>query len=113
MSSLGWLPEYSDGALRSALRIADLALAGRPIELTGTNDLIRPKWASGSAVIDGRFLAKFAFSEPTAVRVWHEARVLELLGGRAEFDVPELVRLPGSRLPGHTAGGDGRRPALL
>ena len=91
MSSPGWLPEYSEGALRSALRVADAGLAARPIELTGTNDLTRPKWASGSAVIDGRFLAKFAFSEPTAVRVWHEARVLELLGDRAEFDVPELV----------------------
>ena len=48
-------------------------------------------WASGSATIDGRYLAKFAFSEPTAVRVWHEARVLKLLGEQPEFDVPELV----------------------
>jgi aminoglycoside phosphotransferase (APT) family kinase protein len=62
-----------------------------PIELTGTNDLSRPTWASGSATIDGRFLAKFAFSEPTAVRVWHEARVLKLLGEQAAFDVPDLV----------------------
>jgi aminoglycoside phosphotransferase (APT) family kinase protein len=44
----------------------------------------------GGATIDGRFLAKFAFSEPTAVRVWHEAGVLELLRGQA-FGVPELV----------------------
>jgi aminoglycoside phosphotransferase (APT) family kinase protein len=61
------------------------------IELTGTNDLSRPAWASGSATIDGRFLAKFAFSEPTAVRVWHEARVLKLLAKQPAFDVPDVV----------------------
>jgi aminoglycoside phosphotransferase (APT) family kinase protein len=66
-------------------------LAALPIELTGTNDLSRPTWAMGSATIDGRLLAKFAFSEPTAIRVWHEARVLELLGDQPAFDVPELV----------------------
>ncbi len=60
-------------------------------ELTGTNDLSRHTWASGSATVDGRFLAKFAFSEPIAVRVWHEARVLKLLAELPAFDVPELV----------------------
>jgi aminoglycoside phosphotransferase (APT) family kinase protein len=90
VNGLGWLSEYSEPALRSALQVAGTRLDRLPIELTGTNDLSRPTWASGSARIDGRFLAKFAFSEPTAVRVWHEARVLELLGRQA-FDVPELV----------------------
>jgi aminoglycoside phosphotransferase (APT) family kinase protein len=85
------LSEYSVPALRYALRIADAGLDGLSIELTGTNDLSRPTWASGSATIDGRFLAKFAFSEPTAVRVWHEARVLRLLGEQPAFDVPEVV----------------------
>ncbi len=47
--------------------------------------------ASGSATVDGRFLAKFAFSEPTAVRVWHEARVLKLLADLPAFDVPDVV----------------------
>jgi aminoglycoside phosphotransferase (APT) family kinase protein len=91
VNGLGWLSEYSEPALRSALRAAGVGLAGVPIELTGTNDLSRPTWAMGSATIDGRLLAKFAFSEPTAVRVWHEARVLELLGGQPAFEVPELV----------------------
>jgi aminoglycoside phosphotransferase (APT) family kinase protein len=77
--------------VRSALRVAGAGLDQLPIELTGTNDLSRPTWASGSAKIDGRFLAKFAFSEPTAVRTWHEARVLKLLGGQPAFEVPELV----------------------
>jgi aminoglycoside phosphotransferase (APT) family kinase protein len=91
VSGLGWLSEYSEPALRCALRVDSAGLDRLPIELTGTNDLSRPPWASGSATIDGRFLAKFAFSEPTAVRVWHEARVLELLGKNPEFEVPELV----------------------
>ncbi|HET7050128.1 MAG TPA: aminoglycoside phosphotransferase family protein [Solirubrobacteraceae bacterium] len=91
MDRLGWLSEYSESALRSALRVAGGGLDRLPIELTGTNDLSRPTWASGSATVDGRFLAKFAFSEPTAVRVWHEARVLRLLGEQPAFDVPYVV----------------------
>jgi aminoglycoside phosphotransferase (APT) family kinase protein len=91
VNGLGWLSEYSEPALRCALRVAGAGLDRLPIELTGTIDLSRPTWASGSARIDGRFLAKFAFSRPTAVRVWHEARVLELLGEQPGFDVPELV----------------------
>jgi hypothetical protein len=74
VTGLSWLSEYSEPALRGALRVAGAGLDRLPIELTGTNDLRRPIWAAGSATIDGRFLAKFAFSEPTAVRVWHEAR---------------------------------------
>ena len=91
MGDLGWLSEYDESALRSALRLASAALDRLPIELTGTNDLSRPTWATGTATIDGRLLAKFAFSEPTAVRLWHEARVLELLGNQPGFDVPKLV----------------------
>jgi Phosphotransferase enzyme family len=91
VDGVGWLSEYSEAALRSALGVAGAGLEQLPIELTGTNDLSRPMWASGSATIDGRFLAKFAFSEPTAVRMWHEARVLKLLGEQPAFDVPDLV----------------------
>jgi hypothetical protein len=91
MSDLGWLSEYSESALRSALRVAGAGLDRLPIELTGTNDLSRRTWAMGGATIGGQFLAKFAFSEPTASRVWHEARVLDLLGGQPGFAVPELV----------------------
>jgi hypothetical protein len=88
---LRWLSEYSESALRSPLRVAGARLDRLPIELTGTSDLSRPAWASGTATIDGRLLAKFAFSEPNAVRVWNEARVLELLGNQSGFDVPKLV----------------------
>ena len=86
MTELGWLGEYSEPALRSALRVAGIGLEELPVELTGTNDLGRPVWAMGSATIDRRFQAKFAFSGPTAARIWHEARVLELLRDRSAFD---------------------------
>ena len=89
--AVGWLSEYSEPALRFALRVAGAGLDQLPIELTRTNDLARPTWASGSATVDGRFLAKFAFSEPVAMRVWHEARVLKLLGEEPGFDVPDVV----------------------
>ena len=108
MDRLGWLSEYSEPALRSALRVAGGGLDRLPIELTGTNDLSRPTWASGSATVDGRFLAKFAFSEPTAVRVWHEARVLKLLGEQPGFDVPTLsppLRTPPAWPLGSLSGG--------
>lgn len=49
--------------------MADIGLDQLQFELTGTNDLGRPTWASSSAEIDGGFLAKFAVSEPTAVRM--------------------------------------------
>jgi hypothetical protein len=91
VDGVDWLSEYSEPALRSALRVAGAGLHELPIELTGTNDLSRPTWATGSATIGGRFLAKFAFSEPAAVRVWHEARVLKLLGEQPAFDVPDVV----------------------
>jgi hypothetical protein len=91
VNGLGWLSEYSELALRAALRVAGAGLDRLPIELTGTNDLSRSTWASGSATVDGRFLAKFAFSEPTAVRVWHETRVLKLLADLPAFDVPDVV----------------------
>lgn len=91
MGRLGWLSEYSESSLRSALRVAGAGLDRLPIELTGTNDLSHPTWASGSATVDGRFLAKFAFSEQTAVRVWHEAGVLKLLAEQPAFDVPDVV----------------------
>jgi hypothetical protein len=51
MDGVGWLSEYSEPALRSALRTAGAGLDELSIELTGTNDLRHPTWASGSATI--------------------------------------------------------------
>jgi hypothetical protein len=114
VNDLGWLSEYSEPALRFALRAAGAGLSELPIELTGTNDRSRPLWASGSATIAGRLLTKFAFPEPTAVRIWHEACVLDLLGRQPAVDVPELVaasRNPRSWRPGVSRTGCQARTA--
>ena len=89
--AVGWLSEYSEPALRSALRVAGAGLDQLPIELTGHERPDPFHVASGSATIDGGFLVKFAFSGPVAVRVWHEARVLKLLGEQPGSDVPDVV----------------------
>jgi aminoglycoside phosphotransferase (APT) family kinase protein len=81
----------SESALRSALRVAGGGLDRLPIELTGTNDLSRPTWASGSATVDGRFFGQVRVLRAAAVRVWHEARVLKLLAEQPAFDVPDVV----------------------
>lgn len=102
MNGLGWLSEYSEPALRSALRMAGAGLERLPIALTGTNDLDRPTWATGSATIDRRLLAKFAFSAPTAERIWHEARVPELLA-LARERLGDALRTPEPGLQATTA----------
>jgi len=89
--SLGWLGEWSLGAVQDALRRAAPLLADGAIALDGDVDWSNPKWSAGRALIGGRWLAKFACSEPTAKRLWHEARVLGVLGSRSEFRVPEIV----------------------
>jgi hypothetical protein len=54
VNGLGWLREYSKPALRSALRVAGAGPHRLPIELTGTNDLSRPTWASGIHPVSAR-----------------------------------------------------------
>lgn len=51
-----------------------------------------PKWRHGSAIVDSRFFAKFAWSEPAAERVWHEARILRALGNHSiPLRTPRIV----------------------
>ncbi len=83
--------EYSDQALRSALRATGGDLHLLPIELVGSVDLDAPTWAKAHATVAGRFFAKFAFSEPTAIGIWQEARVLSLLREQLGLNVPEVV----------------------
>lgn len=66
-------------------------LADLPIAVDGTPDLTKPLWASSRAIVGGRVFVKFAHSEQTAVRIWREAQVLELLGGELRLPVPKLI----------------------
>jgi aminoglycoside phosphotransferase (APT) family kinase protein len=50
-----------------------------------------PRWYSGSATIDERFVVKFAWSEPAAQRLWHEIRILDALGPeRVSLRIPRV-----------------------
>jgi aminoglycoside phosphotransferase (APT) family kinase protein len=91
VGELGWFGAWSVESFRDVLRRAAPGLSDYAIVLDGPIDTTRSKWAAGSAVIGGEFLAKFALSRQTAERLWHEARVLRLLGELPEFGVPEVV----------------------
>ncbi len=88
---LDWLSECSQPALRAVLRAAAPELADLPIVLEGTPDLGNPIWAAARATVGGRVFAKFALSEPTAVRIRREAQALTLLGGELGLAVPKLT----------------------
>ena len=71
---LTWLPEWSVAAVRAVLR--PVGLGDGQIVLNGRVDTGAALWATGSSVVDGRFVAKFALSAPTAERLWREPRRL-------------------------------------
>jgi aminoglycoside phosphotransferase (APT) family kinase protein len=67
-------------------------LAERPLVLNDRVITSDPRYFQGSAILDGAYIVKFAWSEPPARRLAHEGRVLAALaeahGGLA---VPPLV----------------------
>ncbi len=91
VSRLTWLSEWSADVVRDVLNRAERGLGDGVIVLSGSIDDANPLWSCGSAVIGGRIGAKFAFSEPTARRRWHEAQVPQALEGRPELRLPEAV----------------------
>jgi aminoglycoside phosphotransferase (APT) family kinase protein len=86
-----WLTQWSAGVVADVLNAARPGLGDHPIEISGAPQPGNPEFSVGSALVGGEFLAKFAFSEPTARRRWHEARVLRLLHGQPGLPVPEVV----------------------
>lgn len=51
-----------------------------------------PQWSTASAVVDGRFVVKFAWSEPAASRICYQARVLDALrAAAAGLPLPDVV----------------------
>src|SRR3712207_6381184 len=82
-----WLP----GAIDAALRVVAPELAGASIVLPDRAAEDDPVWWSSSAVVDNRFVVKFAWSRPAALRVAHELRVLRALARCEVPFLPELV----------------------
>ncbi|XVV14581.1 phosphotransferase family protein [Actinoplanes sp. CA-131856] len=96
-----WLAEPTVEALRAALRGVAPELAGGAIVPRGLEPSDDPQWCGASAEVDGRFVVKFAWAEPPALRIRYQARLLEVL----------RVAVPSLPLPVVTAAsGD---PALL
>jgi len=72
---LTWLKDRSVETLVHELaRVAPGFASGRVV-LHPWIEQSDPKWSSGSATIDERFIVKFGWSELAAERLWHEIRI--------------------------------------
>lgn len=89
-----WLAECSAEALGEALRVVAPELSGGPVTVPVLDPAVKgdPLWWSSSAVVGGRFVVKFAWSRPAALRLAHEIGVLTALAlkPRVPF-LPEVV----------------------
>ena len=87
-----WLAECSAAALGAALATVAPELSEYPFtvpEPVGRDD---PLWQSSTAVVGGRFVAKFAWSRPAALRVAHESAILAALAREPAVPyLPEVV----------------------
>jgi aminoglycoside phosphotransferase (APT) family kinase protein len=89
-----WLAECSAEALGEALRVVAPELSGGPVTVPVPDPAVKgdPLWWSSSAVAGERFIVKFAWSRPAALRLAHEIGVLTALARepRVPF-LPEVV----------------------
>ena len=74
-----WLEEGSPTAIAAALQEVAPALGDYPVVIRETLGEEDPQWWSASAVVGGRFVAKFAWSRPAGLRLAHEIAVLAAL----------------------------------
>jgi aminoglycoside phosphotransferase (APT) family kinase protein len=85
-----WLEAGTATAVGAALRQVAPELADYPIAVREGLGETDPLWWAGSAVVGGRFVVKFAWSQPAAARLAHEIAVLEALAPALPF-LPEVV----------------------
>lgn len=92
--AVGWLADGTEQSLRAAMAACAPQLADLPIRINAWHAQSNPLWWSSSAVIDERFVVKFAWSEIRAIRLWREGMVLERLWSlEPSLPTPELVVL--------------------
>jgi aminoglycoside phosphotransferase (APT) family kinase protein len=95
---LTWLDEPTVDALRVALSAVVPGLAGGAIVPRGLEPADDPQWCAASAVVDDRFVVKFAWAWPPALRICYQAQVLGALRPAApRLPLPEVVAV--SRAP--------------
>ena len=92
--AVGWLEDGTESSLRAAMARCAPHLADLPVRVNAWHAQSNPLWWSASAVVDERFVVKFAWSEVRAIRLWREGRVLERLRTfEPSLPTPELVVL--------------------
>jgi hypothetical protein len=89
-----WLAECSAVALHEALRAVAPELSGCPVAVPGPVGKEDPLWWSGSVPLGDRFIVKFAWSRPAALRLAREIGVLAALA--REPKVPFLPEVAAS-----------------
>jgi hypothetical protein len=87
-----WLAECSVEALSEALRVVAPELGECSITIPGQAGKEDPLWQASSAAVGRRFIAKFAWSRPAALRLAREIGILTALARepRVPF-LPEVV----------------------
>jgi aminoglycoside phosphotransferase (APT) family kinase protein len=89
-----WLAECSASALRDALRAVAPELGEYAVTLPEPDAVTQadPLWWSSTAVLGGRFIAKFAWSQPAAIRLAREIGTLTALAREPAVPfLPEVV----------------------
>jgi hypothetical protein len=87
-----WLAECSADELGKALHVVAPELSGLPVTVPAPDPAVKgdPLWWSSSTVVGGRFIVKFSWSRPAALRLAPEIGVLTALGRE-----PRVPFLPG------------------
>ncbi|MFB9446448.1 aminoglycoside phosphotransferase family protein [Dactylosporangium vinaceum] len=80
-----WLGAPSVAALREALHEVAPQLGGGAIVPRNLVPDAAPEWSAATAVLAGRYVVKFAWAEPAALRIRHQARVLGALKAAAPW----------------------------
>lgn len=92
--AVGWLADGTEESLRAAMASCAPHLADLPMRINAQHAQSNPLWWSSSAVVDERFVVKFAWSEVRAIRLWREGMVLERLRAlEPSLPTPEPVVL--------------------
>jgi aminoglycoside phosphotransferase (APT) family kinase protein len=87
-----WLADGSAAALGEAVRVVAPELSGCPLTVDEPVAGDDPVWHASSAVIGDRFIAKFAWSRPAALRIAREIGVLVALAREPAVPyLPEVV----------------------
>jgi aminoglycoside phosphotransferase (APT) family kinase protein len=115
---LTWLPDGTLAALRLAIAQVAPELADRRLLINERVVTTDPRFFQGSAVLDGAFVVKFAWSESPARRIVHEGVLLVALASASPgLRVPRVVatsanpallitvRVPGGPLTTEAASG--------